>query len=421
MTGNDENNTTSSQHGHRFSKSPEELLNFSSLLSASPNQLFNARMKEHRFEYEMLLAKIKSRIGRARLVFEQSLKDHSRSNENELKNEFEQQVSDFVLESCDRVFLSEFGEQIYKLGTADKRLELIQEIFDSESKEEKQARAKSDLDSISRKSNKNEKFNTFLGRVRSLAELVSEFKDAQNFITNEAFKNAINPENRKFLKDHLKWNEPCETIAQFLDARDRYIQAPKVASVELRDQLADFMEKQNSSFMRNMAEIKCEMRSESEKDKSKFTDAINALTAQIAAIKTMAPRAPAYQQNRPNFGQQFQSPKFTPNFQNSGPRPRLTFQQSREQYLQNSGSTNFDVNRQNNQYCHFCRTPDHSRRYCPLITCHRCNKKGHKSFDCKEQENAQPAQRNFEPSTNPNFKDFVPQRPAVPSTPLDLN
>ena len=409
MTGNGDNTTTSSQHGHRFSKSPEELLNFSSLLSASPHQFFNNRMKEHRFEYEMFLAKIKSKIGRARLVFEQSLKDHSRSNEDELKAEFEQQISDYILESCDKTFLSEYGEQIYKLRTTDKRLEFIREVFDSESKEEKQARAKSDLDSISRKSNTNEKFNTFLGRVRSLAELVSEFKDAQNFITNEAFKNAINPENRKFLKDHLKWNESCENIAQFLDARDRYIQAPKVASIDLRDQFADFIEQQNSSFLRNMAEIKCEMRSEAEKDKSKVTDAINALTAQIAAIKTMAPRAPTYQQNRPNFGQQFQSPQFPQNFQNSGPRPRLTFQQSREQYFQNSGNTNFDSNRQNNQYCHFCRTSDHSRRFCPHITCHRCNKKGHKSFDCKEQENAQPARRNFEQSINPNSKDFVPQ------------
>jgi hypothetical protein len=410
MTGIGDSTTTSSQHGHRFSKSPEELLNFSSLLSASPHQFFNNRMKEHRFEYEMLHTKIKSRIGRARLVFEQSLKDHSRSNENELKAEFEQQISDFILESCDKTFLSEFGEQIYKLETADKRLEFIREVFDSESKEEKQARAKSDLDSISRKSNTNEKFNTFLGRVRSLAELVSEFKDAQNFITNEAFKNAINPENRKFLKDHLKWNESCENIAQFLDARDRYIQAPKVATVAIKDQLAEFIDLQSGIFERNMAEMKAE----AEKDKLKFTEAINALTAQIAAVKTMAPKAPpAFQQNRPNFSEENRTPRFSPNFQNTGPRhfePRMNFQQQREQFTRYSQNQNSQGIRQNTPFCSFCRSTDHSRRFCPQITCFHCNQKGHKSFDCRERQNTSAAPKNFEQSMNPFSKDFVPQK-----------
>jgi len=362
------------------------------------------------FEYEMLKTKILNKIARARLVFSQCLKDHSRTNEDDLNLQFESQISDLILESCEKSFLAEHGEAIYKLGTADKRLEYITSFFDSDSKEDKQARAKADLDSISRKAHQNEKFINFLGRVRNLAELVSEFKDAQNYITANAFKNAINPENHKFLKDNLKWNGTCEEIALFLDARDRYIQAPKVATIGIQDQLAKFIDSQSNIFEKNLAAIK----SESEKDKLKFTEAINALTAQIAAVKTIASKAPpAFQQNRPNFTEENRMPQLTPNFQNSGPRqpePRMNFQQQREQFLRYSQNQNFQGIRQNGTFCSFCRSTDHPRRFCPKITCFRCNGKGHKSFDCKEHENNGAAPKNFEPSTNPFSKDFAPQK-----------
>ena len=409
VTNERDMSSTSSQNGQRnFSKSPEEILNFSSLLSASPNQLFNGRMKT--FEFEMLKSKILNKISRAKLVFSQSLTDHDRTNADELRLQFEGQKADLVLESCDKSFLADYGEQIFKLGTADLRLDFITQIFDSDSKEEKQARAKSDLDSISRKSHQNEKFKNFLGRVRSLAELVSEHKEAQDYISNNAFKNAISPENRKFLKDSLKWHGTCEEIALFLDERDRYIQAPKVASLEIRDQLAEFINAQTTVFSKNMAAIKAE----SDKDKLKFTEAIQALTAQIAAVKVMAPKTPpAFQQNRQNAAPDTQSPQFFQNFQNSGPRqmePRLNFQQQREQFVRNSQNSNFQGIRQSNTFCSFCRSNEHSRRFCPQITCFRCNKKGHKSFDCKEFENGQTAPRNNEPSANPMSKDFIPQK-----------
>ena len=401
--------TTSSQNGQRsFSKSPEEILNFSSLLSAGSNQFFSTRMEN--FEFQMLKSKISNKIARARLVFSQSLKDHSRANEDELKSQFESQICDLILDSCEKSFLADHGEQIYKIDTADKRLEYIISALDSESKEEKQARAKSDLDSISRKSHKNEKFKNFLTRVRNCAELVSDSKEAQDYITSSAFKNAINPENRKFLKDNLKWNATCDEISSFLDARDRHIQAPKVATVAIKDQLAEFIDLQSGIFEKNMAEIKAE----AEKDKLKFTEAINALTAQIAAVKTMAPKAPpAFQQNRPNFSEENRALRFTPNVQNTGPRhfePRMNFQQQREQFLRYPQNENSQGTRQNGPFCSFCRSTDHSRRFCPQITCFRCNQKGHKSFDCKERENTGAAPKNFEQSMNPFSKDFVPQK-----------
>jgi hypothetical protein len=408
MTNFGDSTTTSSQNGQRFSKSPEEILNFSSLLSAGSNQFFSTRMEN--FEFQMLKSKISNKIARARLVFSQSLRDHSRANENELKLQFESQICDLILDSCEKSFLADHGEQIYKIDTADKRLEYITSALDSESKEEKQARAKSDLDSISRKSHKNEKFKNFLTRVRNCAELVTDSKEAQDFITANAFKNAVNPENRKFLKDNLKWNADCEEIACFLDARDRHIQAPKVATVAIKDQLAEFIDLQSGIFEKNMAEIKAE----AEKDKLKFTEAINALTAQIAAVKTMAPKAPpAFQQNRPNFSEENRAPRFTPNVQNTGPRhfePRMNFTQQREQFLRYPQNENFQGIRQNGPFCSFCRSTDHSRRFCPQITCFRCNQKGHKSFDCKERENTNAAPRNFEQSMNPFSKDFVPQK-----------
>jgi hypothetical protein len=95
MTGNGENTTTSSRNVQSsFSKSPEEILNFSSLLSAGSNQFFNNRMEN--FEFQMLKSKILNKIARARLVFSQSLKDHSRDNEDELKSQFESQISELV-------------------------------------------------------------------------------------------------------------------------------------------------------------------------------------------------------------------------------------------------------------------------------------------------------------------------------------
>lgn len=379
---------------------PEEILMIN-LTPLSANQSFRPGMEN----YEFMISKtfLEDRVNQFKALFERSVSHFSRKDDSELHNQLERKFIDLVRNSCTSEFLVENGRDLAGEKTFDSALNFISEVFGSETEEERKEEAKEQLEKLARRTDKNEKFTSFLKRIRSLARQFVE-QEALEYIVAEKFKSMIEPANLTFLKNNCYYQNPANDIAKFLDARERHM-IVHVSAVGAK-QLNSFMDETSEVLNKQLAAIHENNNKIQEANNSKnaeFSKAIKELTAKISEL-TVAKKPENSTQNPLNFGQyQGQNLRF-PSFQPQFPAQNQRFSNfqggqnfSGQNYIQ--GGQNFNAQNQNRFpiVCNHCGKPGHSKRRCRFVVCNVCGAQGHVQKDCPKFP-----PRNERPQTGPN-------------------
>ena len=370
----------------KSSRMPEEILFMNFNLGPQGSYL---RLHTKPFEFSVVKTSLQDRYYSFKSLFERSLKDFPRpSNDEMFTKMFERKAIELVRNSCAQEFLEAHGRQLATVETFDKAMKLIAEIVGEESEEERKREAKIDLENLARNVEANEKFSSLLQRIKALVSVIDSRSDVINFMTEEKFKKCIEPCNLTFLQDHCQHNGSPESIASYLDERNRF-KLVKVAATDALD-LRSFMNEQ-SELLRSLIK---EDRKEAEKlnanKNAEFSSAIESLTASVNELKLER----AQFQTPPQFQNKIQSrpQTFAPNpVQNSWAQNGQHFSQN---FQQERGFNQSGQNRQQmipSQYqgapfCRQCGQYGHIKRRCPQIDCHKCGGRGHVQADCNKPD-----------------------------------
>ena len=102
---------TSTSYGNSSKTQMPEIILCNHFQSTVSNQQF--RLKMERFEYDTARLNLQDRISQYRSLFERSLEDHTRSNEADLKKQFERNI----LKEKVAIIKSNLNRELIKLRT----------------------------------------------------------------------------------------------------------------------------------------------------------------------------------------------------------------------------------------------------------------------------------------------------------------
>jgi hypothetical protein len=365
---------------------PEEIL-MAQLTPLSTNQSFRPNMQH--YEHQISKMCLEDKVKQFRALFDRSVAHFGRTDSTELNNQIERKFVDLVRNSCTAEFLVENGRDLAGEKTFEGALSVISDVFGSETEEERKEEAKNQLDKLARRTEKNEKFESFLKRIKSLARQFVE-PEAVNFYVTEKFKSMIEPANITFLKNNCYYQKSAEVVAKFLDERERHLIA-HVSAVGA--QLNSFMDETSEVLNKQLQAIYDNNKRVQEAHESKnaeFSKAIKELTAKISEL-TVAKKSENSVQNAPSFvPQQSQNsgyPPFQPNFPAQNYRlPNFQGGQNFTGHNVVQGGQNFNGQNQGQNrfplFCNQCGKPGHTKRRCRFVICNLCKAQGHVQKDC---------------------------------------
>jgi hypothetical protein len=211
VTPGDESKPDIEQLKSKMTRFPEEIL-MANLTPLSANQLFRSGMEN--YEFEISKTCLEDRVNQFKNLFEQSLKQFSRTDDTDLKNQLERKFVGLVRNSCSTDFLVESGRDLAAEKTFEGALTFLADFFGSETEEERREDAKNQFDKLARRTDKNEKFAHFLKRIKSLAKRFVENSDALDYIVSEKFKSMIEPSNVTFLKNNCCYQKSADEVSK---------------------------------------------------------------------------------------------------------------------------------------------------------------------------------------------------------------
>jgi hypothetical protein len=331
---------------------PEEIL-MVNLTPLSANQAFRQGMEN--YEFEIGKTCLEDRVNQFRTLFDQSVKQFSRNDDTDLKNQLERKFVALVRNSCSPDFLVESGRELAAEKTFEGALNFLAEFFGSETEEE-------------RRDNSN----------------------ALDYIVLEKFKNMIEPSNVTFLKNNCCYQKSAAEISKFLDDRERHmiVHVSAVGANQLNlfmDETGEMLNKQLSAIYDNNKKVQ----EANDSKNAEMAKAIKELSAKISEL-TVAKKSTNFNTNSQNFGQQ-QSQNFAfPSFQQNFPAQNQRFSVPQGGQNNFTGQNNFQRGQNfhgQNRFpiiCNHCGRPGHSKRYCRFVTCNLCKAQGHVQKDCQK-------------------------------------
>jgi hypothetical protein len=361
--------TTGPTHQFKVNKMPEELL-FQPFPSLNSRQCFR-KMEPYEFKFSKSL--LSDKISAMRRIFEKSITDHGReADKSELLKQFERLAVDCIRNNCSSDFLNDYGREMANFEKEEDCFNFLESVFGSETEEERRARAVENLEELT--SSPNEKFSSLLSRIKSIATVISDKPDAQNFIIEQNFSRNIEPSNKTFLRDHGYGRKPTEEIVDFLDQRERYLSV-NISALQTNDFAAYFADKTSEMLDNKFAQMELNH----EKKTCELTETIKSLNLTVARLeaenKKRERKANESQFERPQ-GFQAQQPAFHPQ------QPAFnSFFGGQQQ----SGGLS-----QRAPFCYECRTPGHFKSVCPRIQCYECKSLGHIGRNCPKRQSQQP-------------------------------
>ena len=358
------------QHS-KVNKMPEEIL-FQPFPSLNPRQLFRPMMPT--YEFEVSSENLKDKISSMKKIFEKSISDHGRdSDETELLQKFERQAIECVKNNCTSEFMNDYGREMAGFETEKDAFNFLESIFGSESEDDKRERAMEDLENLTRRSEKNEKFAMFLKRIQSIAAVISEKTDARKFIVDQHFAKNLEPCNKAFLRDHGYSKKTTDEIVAFLDSRDRFLSA-NISAIQSTDFAAYFADKTSELLDNKFAKMEANYDQKS----TELTETIKTLTATVARLEADNKKTKAAENSNKQERQNFQNsqPAFPPQFQGFS-RNQQGFQP------QNQFPPRVP-------FCINCGTQGHYKAICPKIQCYECKNFGHIGRNCSRRQNGGP-------------------------------
>ena len=129
-------------------------------------------------------------------------------------------------------FIAKYQTEIYYVNTFKKLIKFFTEIIGSQSENAKSKTARGKMAKITRDSNMDEKFSSFLIRLQRLAEIVTDNTDVQKFLVNQYFDEALSPTLKTFLREREKNTETPDNIAVFLDELGKHKKVKDLNSLE---------------------------------------------------------------------------------------------------------------------------------------------------------------------------------------------
>jgi hypothetical protein len=361
---------TGPTHQFKVNKMPEELL-FQPFPSLNPRQCFR-KMEPYEFKFSRSL--LSDKISAMRRIFEKSIEDHGRkADESDLMKQFERLAVDCIRNNCSSEFLNDYGREMAGFEKEEECFTFLESLFGSETEEERRARALENLEELTRRPN--EKFSSLLSRIKSIATVISDKPDAQNFIVDQNFARNIEPSNKTFLRDHGYGRKSTDEIVEFLDQRDRFLSA-NISSLQTNDFAAYFADKTSELLDNKFSQMELNHA----KKTTELTETIKSLNLTVARLEAENKKRERNANNshfeRPQ-GFQAQQPAFHP----SQP-PFNPFYGGQQQ------SGGFP---QRAPFCYQCRSPGHYKSNCPQIQCYECKNFGHIGKNCPKRQSPQPS------------------------------
>ena len=380
----------------KSSRLPEEIL-FQSFNTNYQGTIIQQKMKD--FEFKVARTNLEDRILQVRSIFDRSLKDHKRDNGDILRQMFERKAVELVRSACAPEFLKSHSRQLATIETFEEAVKFLEGCFESETEEERKRDAEIDLENLARNVKDNEKFVSFLQRIKTLAKVIDSRPAAADFITESKFRKCIEPRNSQFLMDQGQHKGSIESVASFLDERNRH-KTVTVAANEAFDMRA-FMDTQSELLRSLIKEDRREIEKANANKNQEFASAIEKLTATVnelklerAKVQNQAPtnfesfaqnRSPNFVQNQPQNFVQTRSQAFAPN------QVGMPYGQQGQRFQQQGQSGQYGqpmINSQNQRapFCSQCGKYGHIKRRCREIRCFKCGGLGHVFADCNKPD-----------------------------------
>ena len=137
-----------------------------------------------------------------------------------------------VHSALNKNFVDKYSQDIARYKTATSLMEFLKQFFGKYSTRQREAEAMKQLANATRRSIDNEPFVLFLARLKAIAGPASTKPDIRTHLIENAFRSNLNSTINMFLLDHDKIDSDIETIAVFLDDKQKFMRNATVNMIQ---------------------------------------------------------------------------------------------------------------------------------------------------------------------------------------------
>ena len=138
-----------------------------------------------------------------------------------------------VLSSLDKAFHDKYKADLLRYKTSANILTFLGQLFGEQNERQRQANARQQIQNATRRVHDNEPFALFLDRLKSMASTTSKKAEIRDDIVENAFRSNLTPSLNMFLLEHDQLEGTVDTIAQFLDKKQKHNRAASVNAIHL--------------------------------------------------------------------------------------------------------------------------------------------------------------------------------------------
>ena len=158
------------------------------------------------------------------------------NNQDELKEEIK---LDLLFAAIPESFKNSYGDELFDATDADDLKKKVKGIIGVVSAEEAAHLSKIKFQSMARRTQADESFVTYLGRLKSAAKGVEGNSDVQDYLVREKFRLSLGPSLLDFIRIHGDGTFDTEKAAELLDKKGQHISRPDVQVLQVNKQMAE--------------------------------------------------------------------------------------------------------------------------------------------------------------------------------------
>lgn len=190
-----------------------------------------------------------------------SAKKHEKPDE--LKHQFEHDSAQrarkhIILSAFDGNFKTKYEDDLDNVTSTDELYAILRELIGCPTKAEIVKKMKTQLHQLERRTELEEKFSTYLGRIKKLAEKITTKADTITYLVEEKFVSSLSARELDFIQLQMVGDindHTAQQVAKLLDEKRQNKRNGTIASVNASDRKLDAMNEKLHSYDEMFAKL----------------------------------------------------------------------------------------------------------------------------------------------------------------------